>query len=115
MYQQIHPLILRELRHLKKYSSRSKVKRGDLNGLNLIDPKRTPPLHSFVILVAQFNLSPDALAGRKPLYRKESYAGQDMEKVLGEGIRAEDINDDALGRALVLDRMAQADLKALWK
>jgi len=55
----------------------------------------------------------NVLAGRKPLYKvEEFYAEQDVEKVLGEGVRAEDINDDALGRTL--DRMAQVDLKALF-
>src|SRR5690554_5739633 len=41
----------------------------------------------------------NVLAGRKPLYKvEEFYQEQDVEKVLGEGVRAEDINDDALGR-----------------
>ncbi|MEW6082890.1 MAG: IS1634 family transposase [Bacillota bacterium] len=57
--------------------------------------------------------SPINAAGRKPLYKvEEFYAEQDVEKVLGEGVRAEDINDDALGRTL--DRMAQVDLKGLF-
>ncbi|MFB6346047.1 MAG: IS1634 family transposase [bacterium] len=49
----------------------------------------------------------NALEDRKPLYHiEEYYEHKDVEKLFGEGISADDLNDDALGRAL--DKLAEA-------
>jgi len=45
----------------------------------------------------------DVLCGRSPLYRvEEFFRMRDVELLLGEGVRAKQLNDDALGRVLDL-------------
>jgi transposase len=70
---------------------------------------------------AQWKVSPghhvlaltiNTLCGRLPLCRvKEFYRKQDVEVLFGQGVTADDFNDDALGRTL--DRLHDADPKSI--
>ena len=55
----------------------------------------------------------NTLMNRRPLYRlEEFFSDMDVSKMFGPGVKADDINDDAVGRAL--DKLAEANPREVY-